>query len=68
MTHRPKPLAVTINEACRLTSLGRTSLYSLISEGTLESITVGRRRLVRYASLEALIGAIELGADARGGP
>lgn len=49
-----KPITITINEALRVSGLGRTKLYELIGSGTLKTITVGRRRLVVYASLEAL--------------
>jgi excisionase family DNA binding protein len=49
------PLAVTINEACRLSGLGISSIYDLMREGRLASTPVGRRRLVNYASLEALL-------------
>lgn len=49
-----KPITITINEALRVSGLGRTKLYELIGSGTLKTITIGRRRLVVYASLEAL--------------
>lgn len=49
------PLAVTVQTARRLSGLGRTKLFQLIGDGRLESVTVGRRRLVKYASLEALL-------------
>lgn len=49
-----KPITITINEALRVSGLGRTKLYELIGSGRLKTITVGRRRLVVYASLEAL--------------
>jgi excisionase family DNA binding protein len=52
----PKPLSVTVDDACQLSGLGRTLLYDLIREGRLQSATIGRRRLVIFASLEALIG------------
>ncbi len=50
-----KPLTVTVEDACRITGLGRTRLYELIASGALKSTTIGRRRLVMYSSLEALI-------------
>jgi excisionase family DNA binding protein len=52
----PQPsITVTVPEALRLSGLGRTKLYELIADGTLASTTVGRRRLVSYASLTALL-------------
>jgi excisionase family DNA binding protein len=50
-----EPLALTIPGACRASGLGKTKIYELIESGALESTTVGRRRLVLYPSLKALI-------------
>ena len=52
----PKILAVTVKEAKRLSGVGHTKLYELIAEGRLETVKIGRRTLVRYRSLEALLG------------
>jgi excisionase family DNA binding protein len=49
-----KPLTVGVQTALHLTGIGRTKFYELLSDGTIESVTVGRRRLIRYASLERL--------------
>lgn len=57
-----QPILVGINEACRLLGgIGRTNLYALLSSGQLESVKLGKRRLVRVASLHALISAAETG-------
>ena len=45
----------TIAEACDAVGLGRTKLYELIGDGGIETITIGRRRLVRVASLLKLL-------------
>jgi excisionase family DNA binding protein len=57
----PKPLWVSPREAIFLTGIKRTRLYELLKDGTLKSIKIGRKRLISYASLEAL-GASQ-GAD-----
>ena len=49
------PLAYSIKEASRATSLGRTRLYQLIAEGRLEVRKIGKRTLIPAASLRALI-------------
>lgn len=49
------PLAISVKEACRLLSLGRTRVYELINEGLLDSTKVGSRRLVLSASLHRLL-------------
>ena len=50
-----EPLAYSIREACRVSSLGRTRLYQLIGEGRLEVRKIGKRTLIPAASLRALI-------------
>lgn len=44
-------IAVSPNEAARLCSIGRTSLYAALSSGDLKSVKIGTRRLI---TLEAL--------------
>ena len=48
------PLTVRVGEACRLTGLGRTSIYKLIGDGRLRTVKLGRATLIEYTSLEAL--------------
>jgi excisionase family DNA binding protein len=49
------PLAVTVAEVKRLTGLGLTTIWKLIAEKELESVHVGRRRLIVFASLRRLL-------------
>jgi excisionase family DNA binding protein len=49
------PITVTVTVALRLTGLGRTKLYELIAAGQVETVKVGRRRLVHLQSLERLV-------------
>lgn len=53
--YRFEPLAYSVVEACRVSSLGRTRLYQLIGEGRLEVRKIGARTLIPAASLRALI-------------
>ena len=50
-----EPLAYSVVEACRVTSIGRTRLYQLINEGCLEVRKIGKRTLIPAASLRRLI-------------
>ena len=50
-----EPLAYSVGEACRVSSLGRTRLYQLIAEGRLDVRKIGKRTLIPAASLRALI-------------
>lgn len=47
-------LLTSIPGAGQALNLSRSKIYSLISEGTLETVTIGRRRLVRVESVQAL--------------
>lgn len=50
-----RPITVTVPTACTLSGLGATTIWSLISDGTLQTVQVGRRRLVLYESLSHLL-------------
>jgi excisionase family DNA binding protein len=52
---RSDPLAVSILEAARLTSLCRSTIYELLKSGKLRSIKVGGRHLVDYGSIKELM-------------
>ena len=52
---QPAPLTVTVDEALKLSGLGRTTLYSLIKTNKVETVLIGRRRLIRFASLSRLL-------------
>jgi len=48
-------LAVRVADATRLTGIGKTKLFELIANGSLETTSIGRRRLILYRSLRHLI-------------
>lgn len=48
-------LTYSVSEACQLTSIGKTRLYELISEGRLATRKLGRRTLVLASSLHELL-------------
>ena len=52
---RGPPLTVTIDEACRKTGLGVTSLYALLKAKQIRGTKVGRRRLIFWQSLQELL-------------
>ncbi|MGI3165339.1 helix-turn-helix domain-containing protein [Pseudooceanicola sp. 200-1SW] len=49
----PQVLAVSPNEAARLCSIGRTTLYAALSSGDLKSVKIGTRRLITLDALRA---------------
>ena len=47
-----KPLAVSVKNACQLLGVGNTTIWGLIKDGRVKTVSIGRRRLVIYSSLE----------------
>lgn len=47
-------LLLSIPETARMLGIGRSKTYQLIDEKVLETVTIGRRRLVRAESVQAL--------------
>jgi excisionase family DNA binding protein len=51
-----RPLAVSVKTACKLVGVGNTTtMWGLIKAGRIKTVSIGRRRLVIYASLETLV-------------
>lgn len=49
-----KAYLFSIEDAARALGIGRSKTYQLISQGTLLTVQIGRRRLVRIDSVEAI--------------
>jgi len=49
-------ILASIPEAQRALSIGRSTTYRLIEDGKLETVKIGRRTLIRVASIRALAG------------
>ena len=49
-----EPYLLSIDKAAEALSIGRSKTYELIGQGTLVTVTIGRRRLVRMDSVQAL--------------
>jgi excisionase family DNA binding protein len=52
-------ILVSIPDAAKALGIGRSKVYELVGEGRLETVTIGRRRLVRVESIRALAEAAE---------
>lgn len=50
-----EPIATSVNGAAKALSIGRTTVYELINSGKLETVKLGRRTLIKTASIRALI-------------
>jgi len=55
--------ACTMAEACSAVDFGKTKLYEPIDGGEIESIRIGRRRLVRVPSLPQFLGPTSKGTS-----
>lgn len=51
---QPAPLLHTISDACALLSISAATAYRMIDAGTLATVRIGRRRLVKAESIKAL--------------
>lgn len=56
-------LLLSVADAARSLSVGKTKLYQLIGAGELRTCRVGRRTLVTVASLEQLVARSCEGAE-----
>jgi excisionase family DNA binding protein len=54
-----EPLALSVNDTAKALSLGRTSIYSMISDGRLKAFKLGRRTLIKAESVRRLIDGAE---------
>lgn len=60
--HRDKTnerLAVSVEDAAAMAGVGRTTLYAALGDGSLRSLKIGKRRLIRVEALSAWITAHE---------
>ena len=53
--HDPPKIGYSIREACRASSLGRTTIYNHIAAGRLRAVRVGGRTIIPAEALHALI-------------
>lgn len=49
------PITVRVKEACRLTGIGRSKLYELISDDEIDTIKVGAITLIPMTSLKRFL-------------
>lgn len=57
--HPVRKLVYSIPEACTAAGVNKDTLYSAINRGELQSLKVGRRRLIRVQALEMWLKGLE---------
>ncbi len=53
-----RPLLLTVEESAQMLGLGRTHTYGLVMGGQIQSVKIGRRRLVVTSSIEVYISRL----------
>jgi excisionase family DNA binding protein len=62
---KDRQLAYSIPHACKLISVGRTTLYSAIKAGEIKVRKVGRRSLITHEELALWLDRLPLTVEAR---
>lgn len=55
-----QPEALSVEQACKASTLGKTKIYELIATGALKARRVGRRRLILLTDLRELLQSLPL--------
>jgi excisionase family DNA binding protein len=58
-----KAVLLTVEEAAELLSVGRTTMYGLVSTGAVQSVTIGRLRRIPAECLDAYVTALLAGCQ-----
>ncbi|MEQ8817864.1 MAG: helix-turn-helix domain-containing protein [Thalassobaculum sp.] len=59
----PERVAVSVEDAAAMVGIGRTTLYAAMGSGSLPSLKIGKRRLIRVDALKAWIASHEIERD-----
>ncbi|WP_198507722.1 helix-turn-helix domain-containing protein [Qipengyuania seohaensis] len=57
-------LLCSVPECAQVLGIGKTKAYELISDGSLETVSIGSRRLVKVASIHRLVESFDIGRAA----
>jgi excisionase family DNA binding protein len=62
-----RPLLLDVNETARLLRISRAKLYPLLLDGTIESVQIGRRRLVPAVAVDDFVARLRCNESPEGG-
>jgi len=51
-----EPITMTVKTAVAATGMTRSQLFALIARGSIDTVKVGRRRLIKTSSLREFLG------------
>jgi excisionase family DNA binding protein len=60
-----RAVLLTVEEAAQRLSVGRTTMYGLVSSGAIKSVTIGRLRRIPAECLDAYVCALIAGRQQR---
>lgn len=58
------PVLCSVTEAAHCLGIGKTKAYELIADGSLDTVSIGSRRLVKVASIHRLVESFSMGRAA----
>jgi excisionase family DNA binding protein len=61
---RPQRIVLTVEEAAECLKIGRTLMYSLVSSGAVESVTIGRLRRIPADALTRYVEGLRAAGKA----
>ena len=53
-----EPILLTVEDAARVLSIGRSRLYMLLRSGEIESVSLGRSRRIPAAAIQTYVDAL----------
>lgn len=59
-----EPLNYTVEGGAQALRIGRSKMFELIASGEIESITIGRRRLIPADALHTFLARLRAGSTA----
>lgn len=62
MVNSIEPILVPIDDAAKIIGVKRTKFYSIVNEGLIPIVKIGRKSLVSLSSLKAYVSSISQSA------
>jgi excisionase family DNA binding protein len=58
-----EPITIAVKDAQQALGVGRTTIFSLLAEGRLQRLKIGRRTVIPTESLRAFVAELAAGAE-----